>query len=110
MGRRAGRWLTQQVGEYRRAVSVVAAAFLKTTADQRFGPASPSHGAAGRTLGSTAAPFDGRKGHKPQVHAVAITSGPPRGLTAPPRPHVMAVSGRCSGGSGVCEPLATLGL
>ncbi|MCB0904323.1 MAG: hypothetical protein KDC17_09035, partial [Actinobacteria bacterium] len=31
-----------QVGTYRRAVSVVAAAFLETTADQRFGPAWPS--------------------------------------------------------------------
>ena len=42
------------------------------------------------------------------MHAVTITSGPPR--APPPRrgPHVMAVSSRCSGG-GVCQPLATLG-
>ena len=46
---RARRWLTTQVGEYRRAVSVVAA---ETTADQRFGPASPSH--EGRSGGGEA--------------------------------------------------------
>ena len=86
MGHRAGRWLTQQVGEYRRAVSVVAAAFLKTTADQRFGPASPSHGAAGRTLGSCSPHLMGEKGHKPHSARRGHHIRAAEGLTAPLRP------------------------
>ena len=47
------------------------------------GSVQPRHhmGATGRTLGSAAAPSDGRKGHKPTVrrgHHIGAAEGPPR--------------------------------
>ena len=43
------------------------------------------------------------------MHAVAITSGPPRASPPPLRPSCDGGERRCSGGRGACEPLATLG-
>ena len=68
---------------------------FETTADQRFGPAWPSHGGHRSHPRRRCGPHLMEKmGDKPTSHAVAITSGPPR--ASPPRrgPHVMAVSGR----------------
>ena len=92
------RWLTTQVGEYRRAVSVVAAAFSKRLLTS--GSVQPDHhmGPPVAPSAPLRPPSDGRKGHKP--HSARRRHHIRAAGTPPPRrgPHLMAVGARCSGG------------
>ena len=68
-------------------------------------------GATGRTPRRRCGPhLMGKMGHKPQSARRGHHIGAAEGLTAPAAaPHVMAVSGGCSGGRGVCGTIGHVG-